>query len=468
VNEQSREWLLAGIVGALVLGGLALDLGPVPEAVGPPAQSASRFVDRALFCPPVIAATGYGQSLVYSGGDGNPAVGIEPLRPRPAPLPARRISLVEPDEGSGQTVVGYGGPAFAAAAMRSTQPKRFGAGGGACTDETSSSWYFPAGTSAIGYDERILLHNPFPDEAVVRVSLLTPAGQPLNQAGLDDVAVPAGEYEEIVLNEFVTPREHIGAAVSAIRGRVVAWKAIIGAARESPHGFELTVGASAPALRWFFPHGLIGEDADETIALLNPNDREVTVTVSLAGERNAVQPPGLIDFPVPPRSSRRVSLEAVAPNSISGSRRGASVTVTSTNGLTLVAERRLARSGENASGRASELGSTVGAREWWLGPPALGATEDLVALLNPSERDARVSLELLFSDRPPLRPEPLQGIEIGAGLRAAISLDRWRSAGPAGVLVSSDAPLVAERSSYSPAARDMADLMGTPLTPNAR
>jgi hypothetical protein len=75
---------------------------------------------------------------------------------------------------------------------------------------------------------------------------------------------------------------------------------------------------------------------------------------------------------------------------------------------------------------------------------------------------------LLFSDRPPLRPGPLQGIEIGAGLRAAISLDRWRSAGPAGVLVSSDAPLVAERSSYSPAARDMADLMGTPLTPNAR
>jgi hypothetical protein len=158
----------------------------------------------------------------------------------------------------------------------------------------------------------------------------------------------------------------------------------------------------------------------------------------------------------------------VAPSSLSGSRRGASVSVISTNGRPLVAERRLARSTENDPGRASELGSTVVAREWWLAPPALGAKEDLVALLNPSERDARVSLELLFSDRPPLRPESLQGIEIGAGLRAAISLDRWRSQGTAGVVVYSDAPLVAERSSYSPAAGDMADTMGTPLTPNAR
>jgi hypothetical protein len=302
---------------------------------------------------------------------------------------------------------------------------------------------------------------------VVRVSLLTPAGEQLDQAGLDDVAVPSGEYQEIVLNEFVTPRKHIGAAVIALRGRVVAWKGIIGAARDSPHGFELTVGAPAPALRWFFPHGLIGEGTEETIALLNPNDRQVTVTVSLAGERNAVQPAGLVDLPVPPHSSRSVSLGAVAPNSLLGSRRGASVTVTSTNGLPLVAERRLARVGEDDSGRASELGATVEAREWWLAPPALGAREDLVALLNPSAHDARVSLELLFSDRPPLRPEPLR-LEIGAGLRAAVSLDRWRSAGPAGVLVSSDAPLVAERASYSPAARDMADVMGTPLTPNAR
>lgn len=468
MNEQTREWVLAGIVGALVLGGLALDLGPAPERRGTRAPRSSGFVDRARFCPPAITAAGYGETLIYSGGEGNPAVGLEPLHPRPAPLSAGHISLVGPEERTGQAVVGYGEPAFAGAAMRSTESKRAGAGGGTCTGETSSSWYFPAGTSAIGYDQRILLHNPFPDEAVVRVTLLTPAGEQLDQAGLDDVAVPSGEYQEIVLNEFVTPREHIGAAVIAIRGRVVAWKAIIGAARDSPHGFELTVGAPAPALRWFFPHGLIGEGAEETIALLNPNDRQVTVTVSLAGERNAVQPAGLVDFPLPPHSSRRVSLGAVAPNSLSGSRRGASVTVTSTNGLPLVAERRLARAGENDPGRASELGSTVEAREWWLAPPALGARGDLVALLNPSARDARVSLELLFSDRPPLRPEPLQRIEIGAGLRAAVGLDRWRSAGLAGVLVSSNAPLVAERASYSPAARDMADVMGTPLTPNER
>jgi hypothetical protein len=468
VNEQTREWVLAGIVGALVLGGLALDLGPAPERPGVPAPQASGFVDRASFCPPTIAVPGYRETLVYSGGEGNPAVGLEPLHPRPAPLAAGRISLVAPEERTGQAVVGYGEPAFAGAAMRSTESKRAGAGGGSCTSETSSSWYFPAGTSAIGYDQRILLHNPFPDEAVVRVSLLTPAGEPLDQAGLDDVAVPPGEYQEIVINEFVTPREHIGAAVIALRGRVVAWKAIIGAARESPHGFELTVGAPGPAVRWFFPHGLLGEGTEETIALLNPNDRQVTATVSLAGERNAVQPAGLVDFPVPPHSSRKLSLGAVAPNSLSGSRRGASVTVTSTNGLPLVAERRLASAGENDSGRASELGSSVEAREWWLSPPVLGASEDLVALLNPSARDARVSLELLFSDRPPLRPEALRRIRIGAGLRAAVSLDRWRSAGIAAVLVSSDAPLVAERVSYSAAARDMADVMGTPLTPSAR
>ena len=465
MTERVREWVVGGIVAALVLGGLALELLADPEPFLPPPAEEVAFVDRADFCPPTVREEGYTQSLVVSGGERATTVGLEPQRPEPAEVAARRIAPVALEEAGGQAVVGYGAPAYAGAVMRATETRRAGAGAAACSGAASERWYFAAGTSAIGYEERILLHNPFPDEAVVRVSLLTAVGEPLNKAGLDDVAVPAGEYAEVDINDFITPRAQFGAEVTAIRGRVVAWKAVIGAARESPHGFELTVGAPEPALRWYFPHGVIGGDVEETIALLNPNDRELTVTVSLASEREAAQPAALIDLPLPPRSSHLVSLAESAPKSIAGRRLGVSVTVSSTNGLPLVAERRLSGSGQDAAGIASELGATSGADAWLLTPAAVEGEDDLVSLMNPSDRDARASLRLVFADRAALSPPPLQRVEVGAGLRTEISLDRWRSAGLAGVLVTSDAPLVAERSAYSPAAGDMADVMGTPLSP---
>jgi hypothetical protein len=462
VSERLREWIVAAIVAIGIVGGVALDVFVPPPRASTRPSGDPRFLDRSEFCPPPLAATGYRQALILSPGDRRAAVGLEPRRPRPTPVPANRISVVSSDGSTGEIVVGYGAPAHAGAALGSSDARRGGAGAAVCTDETSRQWFIPGGTSAIGYDQRILLHNPFPDEAVVRVSLLTPAGQALNQAGLDDVAVPAGEYEEVTLNKFVTPRDHFGAVVSAIRGRVVAWTGLIGAARGAPHGFEFTVGAPRAALRWFFPHGVAPGDGEETIALLNPNKREVTVTLSLAGRRNAAQPRALIDLPVPPRASQTVSLTEAAPRSLTGEDGGVSVTVVSTNGLPLVAERRVATAGGD-EGLSSELGATEAAQLWFLPPPALDGRDDSVSVLNPGREDARASVRLLFADKPPLAPQAIQEVEIGAGLRWRIVLDRWLSGEPAGVLVSSDVPVVAERSAYSRSAGDIADVMGTPL-----
>jgi hypothetical protein len=456
VIERFRE----GTVGVLLLsalaGGLAFDLGSegVERNQETPARGA-RFEERALFCPPPAdarAATGK-LTLASESGD-DLQVEVSPKQPEPLTIEgghALVVEVVDPAD-----VVGRGGPVFAGAMNAFSEPV---AGGGAarCSRTASSRWYFGEGSSVLGFDESLLVYNPFPDEAVVRVVFFTEAGESA-KANLADVGVPAGEWRAIRVNDFILRQRILAARVEAVRGRVVAWRTAT-VKDERGSGVQFSLGSPTAGDIWYLPTGAVGEDVSEHIAVLNPGDEEAVVSVQLVTEDETVQPPKLVDLAIPARSSRSISVG----QSLTGPQRDAGdvgAIVRSTTGTDIVVEGTVFYDTRLLKGVASEMGAQKPEPDWLLGPAALATETDDAVLLNPGGQAASVSIELWFRGGEPQRPAPLQDLEVRAGTRTRVRLQRWTNGKPVVAVVASDVPIVAARNAST--SSDVATVMGLP------
>jgi hypothetical protein len=355
-------------------------------------------------------------------------------------------------------VVGYGGGVVASAVTGGSS----GSGATGCSSVAARHWYFPEGSSDLGYDERLILYNPFPDEAVVRVSFVTPKGK-VSKANLSDQAVPSGATSVLRLNGFTLNEALLSVQVDAIRGRIVAWRSLRAHAEKRPKGEQFSLGATNSHTDWFLPNGATGSGYDERIALLNPNDKAAQVTISILTSTRTVQPPKLLDITVPPSSSKSVAPADAMKRCKSGAC-GIGAVVTSTNGVGVVAERTIWYTTDRVEGVASEIAASRTGLHWYLGPASFEPTRDSVVVINPTTADAAISLTLL-SDRQASRSfDALQDIKITAGTREEIPITRWTSGHPVVVLVSSDQQIVAERFSFARVARDVSAVMGRPIS----
>jgi hypothetical protein len=463
MSDRAREAVLGAVVVAGALGGLAY--GAVANPIGPPVTSAAtRFVERATFCPPSLDQAHSGSSVdVASAASSDVAVEFRGARSGHAVLHPRRILLRSSKERA-LDVVGYGAP-LAAAATTTLRSKVGGAATTTCSLTGGRRWYFPAGTSAIGSSERLLVYNPFPQEAVVRVRFFTPSGERI-ASNLASVGVGIGRTIEIDVNRFVAPENVLSATVSAIRGRVVAWKAVTVRGKKHAHGLELSLGATAVERVWFLPGGAVGKGVGERLFVLNPNDKEAVVTVSLLTPRGTLQPRGLLRVRVPPRSSKSLSLSG-APRRTRSKVSSAGALVSASSAPGVVAERTESYVTRRVRGFASEIGAAGAATQWSLGASTPNARADVVWIMNPGPRRARVSVSLLQASAPPRQPSALSDVRVAPGSSVRLDLGRWTRGRPMVALVSSNAPVAAERSWYAPRSADIADVMGVPLTPTS-
>ncbi|MEA2507070.1 MAG: hypothetical protein QOH48_1688 [Actinomycetota bacterium] len=434
----------------------SLDTGSVPVSVGPAATPT----------PAPIPTVGGPAPIPTVGGSGQPqaspsptpsATTPHPSGQQPRPISPGRARFEVSGRDSSVNVVGYGGAVVANAVTAG----RTGIDAVPCSEVAGTRWYFGEGSSDLGYDERLILYNPFPDEAVVRVSFITPKGKE-TKANLTDHAVPSGATSVLRLDRFVLKERLLSVEVDAVRGRVVAWRSSQVHAARRPHGQQLSLGATQSHTEWFLPAGEIGSGYDERIALFNPNQKAARVSISLMTPTKTVQPAKLLDITVPPASSKSVAL-AAAVKACRTQRCPIGAVVSSTNGVGVVAERTIWYSTSHIQGVASETAASTTALRWYLGPASFHPTRDSVFVLNPTTADATVSLKLETDRHGPRSPAPLQHMKVKAGTRVEVRIDRWTSGKPVVVLLSSDQQVVAERFSYSVRARDASAVMGTAL-----
>ncbi|MDQ5816658.1 MAG: DUF5719 family protein [Actinomycetota bacterium] len=457
MTERVRELMLVVVVVALAVAGAALGAGSDDVEAVTERSTPAAFVERAVYCPPSLAEGDSNARFSVAGRGEGATVGLEPSDQEELDLAPGQILVGSPSEGSAVDVVGFGAPVEATALTRAPE----GAGATGCSALAGTRWYFAAGSSALGYDERIMVYNPFPEESVVRLSFYTPTGEKV-KANLTDIPVRAGTTREISVNEFITLQDELGASVSAIRGRVVAWRMLVADPKTGTAGVEFSLGTRQTSPTWFFPAGGAGTGVTEAISLLNPSTtEEAAITISLTTNDGSLQPQKLVEISVPPGSSKRVPLYETPPARL-GSVTDVSALVTSSNGIEVVAERTTAYKGEGG-GLTGEIGAVSTAREWFLGPAALDPASDRVSVMNPASEDAILDVTLMFEDSQPKAPAALQELVLGAGLRREINLDRWTTGRAAWAVITSEAPIVAERSAFDRGANDPADVMGTPV-----
>jgi Family of unknown function (DUF5719) len=461
MSDTRREWTVGIVVAVLALIGLGMDLTGDAVEARPPKPTGERFVERSLFCPPTSADAEVGSEVTITAPAADDEVGarIEPSAdPSVGIAPTSASTHVKADRAP-VTITGYGSALQASEASVTSDPVN-GSSAALCSPTASKNWYFPEDSSLLGFEERILIYNPFPEEAVARVLFFTPHGD-VSRARLADVPVPAGESTSVRVNEFILRERILGAQVTALRGRVVAWRNITAKPEDRPHGVYSTLGGIEPSETWYLPDGAVEELIDERIAILNPAEEEVRITVSVMAGDRLIQPRKLSEITLRPRAADSFSLGDSLPK---GEREAGqvSVLVQSTNGVPIFAESTLWYSGSEINGVSSELGISVPGELTMLGPPTNRADTDYVVVVNPSAEPVSVTLELWSASGDAIAPADLADIEVPGGLRRKIPIAEFTKGRPVVVELTSDAPVYAARSSYSGATGDIATLAGVP------
>jgi hypothetical protein len=470
MSERMREGAYALAVVVAVALGLAFDaLSSDVERTEPASFKGELVQSRAVFCAPSSADRGEVNVVVAeTSGSRDSRVGVESALPTAAEAEATKEppaevaagnDFIAASEGNEATdVIGYDAPIAGGSALTTTKPLQ-GAAAAQCSPDAGETWFFAAGSTTLDSDQRILLYNPFPDEAVVRLGFYTPEGLE-TKTSLSDVAVPAGSWKSVAINEVLRTEPAVAVEIKADRGRVVAWREMFSKPKEAPHGVQLTLGARSVARRWYFPDGAVGDGYSERIAIVNPNRRQAIVEITLASGEETIQPADLIDVSIPGRSSATFPL-ADARTGIKDAT-GVSATVRSTNGVGIVAERTI-RYATDTTGATAELGASTTATRWLLSPASLSPTTDAVALYNPGVRGARVRIVMLDVEGDPLRLGQLQDLRVPAGRRLRVRLEELTQNRPVTALVTASGRIVAERFSYSSRDGDAAAVMGLPL-----
>lgn len=457
--KTTREGGLAASIAFIIVLGLGVELlAAEVRDPGPPVVEGGRFAERALFCPP--AAPGVTSFAVAGPVEDEVSVGLEPALTDRISIDGDNVFVQELPPESVSDVVGYGGQIRASALIKTTKPVR-GEASTRCSNSASSHWYFAAGASTLGVDERLLIYNPFPDEAVVKVTFMTPQGEDA-KGRLAQVPVSAKSFTVVRVNDFIRLERSLGVRIDAKRGRVVAWRMMYDNPDKGPTGTQLSLGAAATSDTWFFPEGSITDGVDERISLVNPSEEEASVTVSLSSDGQIVQPENLVEIEVAPGASRAIDVG----QGLEGGRRdlgGVSAVVQSTNGVGIVAERAIRYDSGGIVGSASSLGATRTAEDWWLPPAALHPSTDSVVIMNPGSAPSVVDLEIVFESGTSEVPDALQGRELAPGGRLKIGISEWTRLETAMVRVSASSPIVVERVAYSESPNDVGTTMGFPL-----
>jgi Family of unknown function (DUF5719) len=325
-----------------------------------------------------------------------------------------------------------------------------------CASAASTTWYLAEGVTTKDAAEVITLFNPFPEDAVVDMVFTTEEGEVTPQA-LTGLSVKGQGMTAINVGDNVERREAVSARITARAGRLIAGRLQTFDGSNGRKGMAVNLAAPAPGDVWYFPEGYLADGLTERYQLFNPTAKEAKAELDLTLEQGSAEP---IVLTVPPES--RVTMtandEARIPKSVAHA-----VTVRSTNGVPLVAERTIDATTPNTrSGLAITLGAPVPAPQWILAAGQVDdSTDSWLVVQNAGSKLSRVTVTML-DDGSTSVPPGLNGLNVGAGQRRAVHLSSSVRKGSAALVVTADQPVVVEGDFYNVNAAGTAMAAGIP------
>ena len=327
----------------------------------------------------------------------------------------------------------------------------------ACASSASTTWYFAEGVTTRDAVEVISLFNPFPEDAVVDLVFTTEEGEVTPQA-LTGLSVEGRGMFAVSVGDHVQRRESVSVHISARAGRLVASRLQTFDGSAGRKGVSLGLGAAAPGDVWYFPEGFLAEGLTERFQLFNPGTQEARTSVELLLEQGQAEPI-VLTVPAESRVTLLANDEARIPKGVAHA-----VTVRSTNGVPVVAERTIdAVSPAPRTGLSITVGARILAERWVIASgQADDTTEEWLVIQNPGGRPLRVTVTLL-DDGVAVVPPSLGSVDVAARSRRGIRLNDFVRKGPTALLVTATEPFVVERDAYKVRSAGVAMSPGIPL-----
>lgn len=336
----------------------------------------------------------------------------------------------------------------------------------ACAGSGSETWYFADGATTRNSSMLLHLYNPFPADAIVDLAFAATEGR-AEPADLQGVVVPARALVAVNVGDHVRREAAVSASIVARSGRIVAGK-IVRRNEPGQRGIVAGLGATEPAGTWRFPEGTVGGGVVERFHLYNPNEREARVDVEMVLDDGVVEP---LEIPVPGQGRVTLTVNGegetglVIPEGV-----GHSAVFRVLNEVDVIVERGLEGTGRH-SGLGASLGAPIAARQWGMAAGvATPAVEEWIVVQNASEREALVRVEAI-SEGSNVELDRLGGLTIPPSGRRGFRLnDLLGQPGSstetleAALLVSSDQPIVVERTMFRIGRSGLSTTMATPFS----
>lgn len=322
-----------------------------------------------------------------------------------------------------------------------------------CATQPSARWYFAGGTTVRGTEQWLDLFNPFGDDAIVDVSFYTDEGVKAPES-LHGVEVPRRSSVAIKVHETVRRQVLVATSVDARVGRVIAQQSQIFLPDSGLRGIAVSLGAIAPSVQWWFADGSGTRGQTRSIGIANPGSYDTEADVQVVADGDTVIEP--VTVSVPRESAVEISLGGCGEGDAATCLRVPSgltysVLVSSANDVPLVARSIESWTDERAfTGATSTSGSRESTRRWVFGRVRIRDAEGAsLSVVNPGSEPVSVDLTLT-AEGEIVEPEEAQGLEVAPGERRVVDLlDLLDAAAPdaadAGLLVTSSAPIIAER-----------------------
>jgi hypothetical protein len=303
-----------------------------------------------------------------------------------------------------------------------------GAAAEPCAPAGARSWFLPDGTTAQGEQDFVVVMNPYAEDAVFDVALLTASRAPNRDTELTDIVLEPRRSIAILLNRFVQGERAVGTLLEVSLGRVAVGSLGISKGR----GIRSVVGSPFVNSRAL---SAVTKSAGALELLVgNPGEHPLRFGATLLSKHGTSSAGELTEAELGPLSTKAFRIAIEGPSAL-----GAASQDRVGFGL---AVRTLGEAGDSAAtGSAPEP-----LRSWLVSPTVAGPPSDPgLVVANPGSERATVELRSLAGER---SPEPIT-ISIRAGSAVAAPGDFLDAVPGSAVMVTSNVPVIAVGASTS-------------------
>jgi hypothetical protein len=299
----------------------------------------------------------------------------------------------------------------------------------------SEKWYLAEGATWPGYDEWILVMNPFNEAVTASVTFQTPSG---NVKG-PDLNLASNTRQSVRVNQYISGSD-VSATVACTKEGygIVAERSMYINAPDGKVDCHNSVGVTEPAAAWGLTEGATYSGYEEWVLVQNPTALEAQATLYFLTPSQVVKGPTLGVSP-----GRRVSVKV---NDYIQQDDVATLVFTANEQQTVVVERaQYVATADGKLGAHNSPGSVYKSKDWVLPEGCTSAGfDEWVLVMNPdTQKTAQVTLKFMTPQGEVQGPSA----SIPPASRRSFHVNSF-TAGDVSTEVSSDQYVIAERAMY--------------------